>query len=90
MPNNRECISWKPGYYAEDGSLAFGGWLWHYELTPDGSSATKVTLSYDWTSVSEAMRQRIGFPPFPREHLSNSLQHLDELASISARDHSDA
>jgi hypothetical protein len=74
-------ISWKPGYDAGDGTLGFGGWTWRYDLTPAGASSTTVVLSYDWSAVSEATRERIGFPPFPPEHLSNSLAHLAELAT---------
>ena len=74
-------ISWKPGYDAGDGTLAFGGWIWRYDLTPAGPSDTTVTLSYDWSAVAEDTREHIGFPPFPLEHLSNSLDHLAELVT---------
>jgi hypothetical protein len=40
---------------------------------------TTVTLPYDWSAVADAIRERVGFPPFPPEHLSNSLDHLAEL-----------
>ncbi|HWC39696.1 MAG TPA: SRPBCC family protein [Acidimicrobiales bacterium] len=72
-------ICWKPGYDADDGTLGFGGWTWRYDLTPAGPSRTTVTLSYDWSAVPDSIRERIGFPPFPPEHLSNSLAHLAEL-----------
>jgi len=74
-------IAWKPGYDTDDGTLAFGGWVWRYDLTPAGPSETEVTLSYDWSAVSEPVRERIGFPPFPAEHLGNSLAHLAELVA---------
>src|SRR5579864_8989838 len=63
-------ISWKPGYATADGGLAFGGWTWRYDLTPAGPSDTEVTLTYDWSAVPEAIRDNIGFPPFPPDHLS--------------------
>lgn len=72
-------ISWEPGYDAGDGTLRFGGWVWRYDLTPHGPSKSEVTLTYDWSAVSEPVRKHIGFPPFPPEHLSNSLAHLAEL-----------
>ena len=72
-------ISWKPGYDTGDGTLAFGGWTWRYDLTPAGPSSTEVTLSYDWSAVTESIREHIGFPPFPPEHLANSLAHLAVL-----------
>jgi len=76
-------ISWKPGYDAGDGTLAFGGWIWRYDLTPSGPSNTEVTLTYDWSAVPAPIREHIGFPPFPPEHLDNSLAHLAELAGRS-------
>lgn len=72
-------ISWKPGYDTEDGVLRFGGWIWRYDLAPAGSSNTTVTLSYDWSAVPDSVREHIGFPPFPPDHLDNSLAHLAEL-----------
>jgi len=74
-------ISWKPGYDAGDGTLGFGGWTWRYDLTPAGPSSTAVTLTYDWSAVPDSIREHIGFPPFPPDHLSNSLAHLAELVS---------
>ena len=72
-------ISWEPGQDASDGNLRFGGWVWRYDLAPAGTSGTKVTLYYDWSAVPESLRQRIGFPPFPPDHLGNSLAHLAGL-----------
>jgi len=74
-------IAWEPGQDTDDGGLSFGGWVWRYDLTPIGPSETRVTLSYDWSAVPDAIRQHIGFPPFPAEHLDNSLAHLAELVS---------
>jgi uncharacterized protein YndB with AHSA1/START domain len=74
-------IAWRPGYETDDGSLAFGGWTWRYDLTPAGPSQTKVTLTYDWSAVGEETRAVIGFPPFPPDHLDNSLGHLADLAT---------
>lgn len=77
-------ISWKPGNRSDDGELRFGGWIWRYDLAPDGPSSTKVTLTYDWSAVPEPVRQHIGFPPFGRGHLENSLAHLSSLAGSSS------
>ena len=75
-------IAWQPGQEsAETGELSFGGWIWRYDLTPAGPSNTTVTLSYDWSAVPDSIREHIGFPPFPPEHLGNSLAHLAELAA---------
>jgi hypothetical protein len=72
-------ISWKPAYHADHGALAFGGWVWRYDLAPARPAGTRVTLSYDWSAVGEAPRQRIKFPPFSPDHLANSLAHLADL-----------
>ena len=72
-------ISWETGYDPGDGTLRFGGWFWRYDLTPAGPSNTTVTLTYDWSACSDSVRKLIGFPPFPPEHLDNSLAHLAEL-----------
>jgi uncharacterized protein YndB with AHSA1/START domain len=74
-------ISWEPGHYADDGTVRFGGWTWRYDLTPAGPSNTTVTLSYDWSAVPDSVREHIGFPPFPPDHLGNSLAHLAELVT---------
>jgi hypothetical protein len=76
-------VAWKPGYYQDDGSVGFGGWSWRYDLAPAGPAATSVTLTYDWSEVSDATREHIGFPPFPPDHLDNSLTHLAELAAAA-------
>ena len=74
-------ISWEPGQdIAGDGKPQFGGWLWRYDLSPTTPSATEVTLTYDWSNVPSSLREHITFPPFPVEHLTNSLSHLAELA----------
>jgi hypothetical protein len=57
-------------------------WIWRYDLTQLGPDKTKVTLSYDWSAVGPIPRQHIQFPPFPPDHLDNSLSHL---AAIVAR-----
>jgi hypothetical protein len=73
-------IGWKTGTEsAETGELSFGGWTWRYDLEPVGSSSTTVTLTYDWSAVPPEVHEYLHFPPFPPDHLANSLQHLTEL-----------
>ena len=74
-------ISWKPGTDDGDGNLSFGGWVWRYDLAPDGPSRTSVTLSYDWSAVPDSIREYLPFPPFPPDHLGNSLVHLAGLVT---------
>jgi hypothetical protein len=73
-------IAWLPGQGADDANLDFGGWIWRYDLEPVGDDRTEVTLTYDWSAVPPAIREHIGFPPFDRQHLDNSLKHLAGLA----------
>ena len=77
-------IAWLPGQGADDANLDFGGWIWRYDLEPVGDDRTEVTLTYDWSAVPPAIREHIGFPPFDRQHLDNSLKHLAGLAQDRA------
>lgn len=81
-------IGWQPGSetrhipghpHPEAAGIEYGGWTWRYDLEPVGADRTDVTLTYDWSHVSPHHRD-IEFPPFPPEHLDNSLHHLAEIA----------
>jgi uncharacterized protein YndB with AHSA1/START domain len=75
-------ISWRPGYVSSaTGKLEFGGWVWRYDLTRLGPEETEVTLSYDWSAVGADVRRGVGFPPFPPDHLANSLSHLAAIVT---------
>jgi uncharacterized protein YndB with AHSA1/START domain len=73
-------IAWQPVEELADGTLRPGGWVWRYDLAPAGGGGTEVTLTYDWSAVPAPVREHIAFPPFPPDHLTNSVQHLAELA----------
>ena len=77
-------IAWQPGQGADDANLEFGGWIWRYDLNPIGPDRTEVALTYDWSKVPQATREHIGFPPFEKSHLDNSLRNLAELAQARA------
>ncbi|MFB1294457.1 polyketide cyclase [Mycobacterium sp. pW049] len=79
-------IAWMPGAEPrhipgrdafEGDTVEYGGWIWRYDLEPDGADRTVVTLTYDWSRVQDP---DMDFPPFGPEHLDNSLKHLAELA----------
>jgi hypothetical protein len=40
-----------------------------------------VRLTYDWSAVPPQIREYIRFPPFGKDHLDNSLQHLSDLVA---------
>jgi hypothetical protein len=86
-------IAWQPGAEPRHipgrgadatGPVEFGGWIWRYDLAPQHApgapAGPRVTLTYDWSQVPAADRRAMRFPPFPPEHLVNSLRHLKELA----------
>jgi hypothetical protein len=74
-------IAWQPGSEDDAGELSFGGWFWRYDLESTGPSQTQVTLTYDWTAVGPEIREHLPLPPFPADHLDNSLQHLADLVT---------
>ncbi|GAB3032219.1 polyketide cyclase [Mycobacterium bourgelatii] len=90
-------IAWEPGQEVSKGALGvdagnagdngndivFGGWIWRYDLTPLEPSKTEVRLTYDWSAVPREGRF-LDFPPFPSEHLDNSLSNLAALAARTA------
>src|SRR3954471_12856112 len=79
-------IAWQPGQGPNDANLEFGGWFWRYDLKPVGQSKTEVTLTYDWSAVPQQTREHIGFPPFEKSHLDNSLKNLADLAAARLED----
>jgi hypothetical protein len=75
-------IAWMPCAESPDtGELTAGGWVWRYDLEAAGPSQTKVTLSYDWSAAPPETREHLPFPPFPPDHLANSLHHLSDLVT---------
>lgn len=76
-------IAWRPGFVkdASTGELGFGGWTWRYDLVPCGAEACRVTHTYDWSAVGPEPRKHLEFPPFPVDHLANSLNHLGDMTT---------
>lgn len=70
-------IAWLPCSTRSDGELDAGGWWWRYDLAPH-DDGTRVTLTYDWSDTSAAMREEIGgMPAVPMSFLDDSLASLD-------------
>ena len=60
------------------------GWQWVWELTPTGSDATLVRLSYDWDAVTDqALLDKVGFPLVKEDQLEDTLVRLDEIVTGS-------
>ncbi len=53
------------------------GWEWMWELAPQGPGSTRVTLTYDWSKVTDKdLLSQISFPLVSKEELQTSLASL--------------
>lgn len=53
------------------------GWQWVYELTPEGPDSTNVTLTYDWSAVTDKeILKKVTFPLVSQSELEDSLSKL--------------
>ncbi len=53
------------------------GWEWMWELTPNGHDSTDVTLTYDWSKVTDKnLLKKVKFPLVSEEQLDDSLAKL--------------
>jgi hypothetical protein len=53
------------------------GWEWMYELKSAGSDSTDVSLTYDWSAVTDkALLKKISFPLVTEAQLQDSLAQL--------------
>lgn len=60
------------------------GWEWLWELEPQGPASTDVTLTYDWSKVTDKDLLAKGlFPLLSKEQLDDSLAKLAEAVSGS-------
>ncbi|WP_323792881.1 SRPBCC family protein [Nocardioides sp.] len=58
------------------------GWEWMWELEAQGADATQVTLTYDWSKVTDKeLLQKLSFPLVPESALEDSLGNLAEAVS---------
>lgn len=55
------------------------GWEWTWELDPQGPKATDVTLTYDWSEVTDKeLLKKVSFPLISKDQLEDSLAKLAE------------
>lgn len=53
------------------------GWEWVWELVPQGSDSTEVTITYDWSAVTDkSVLEQVNFPVVDQEALEGSLANL--------------
>lgn len=58
------------------------GWEWLWELTSEGSDSTEVSLTYDWSKVTDkALLKKLSFPLVSAEQLEGSLASLAAAAN---------
>ena len=74
--NQDRSIAWLPGELDESGRHSPGGWIWRYELAPNGAG-TDVTLTYDWSGTPQEFRETVDMPVFPVDFIEDSLASLE-------------
>lgn len=58
------------------------GWEWTWELVAQGSDATDVRLTYDWSKVTDpAILEKVSFPLVSQQQLEDSLGNLAAAAA---------
>ena len=58
------------------------GWEWMYELEAHGPKETVVTLTYDWSKVTDKeLLKKVHFPLVEKHALEESLAKLEERAT---------
>ena len=58
------------------------GWEWVWELKPPRRSSTDVSLTYDWSKVTDRdILQQVSFPLVSEEQLEASLGNLAAAVS---------
>ncbi len=78
----KELIAWKTAPAGTEPP----GWEWMYELKAEGADQTEVTLTYDWSKVTDkALLKKITFPLVPASAMEDSL---NALAGAVAAHHS--
>lgn len=58
------------------------GWEWVWELQPQGPHSTEVSVSYDWSDVTDKeVLKKVSFPVVSEEELGTSLGNLAAAVS---------
>ncbi|MHA7282565.1 SRPBCC family protein [Arthrobacter sp. TMS2-4] len=53
------------------------GWEWVWELQPAGPDSTEVSVTYDWSAVTDkAILKKLSFPEVSQEALDSTLANL--------------
>jgi hypothetical protein len=66
-------IAWKPAPAGTEPP----GWEWTWRLEPQGPDSTSVTLTYDWSKVTDPeLLHKVSFPLVTEDQLESSLGNL--------------
>jgi hypothetical protein len=66
-------ISWKPAPAGTEPP----GWEWIWQLEPRGADTTSVSLTYDWSKVTDPeLLEKVSFPLVTERQLEDSLENL--------------
>lgn len=58
------------------------GWEWQWNLQANGSDATDVALTYDWSNVTDpAILEKVSFPLVSQHQLESSLDKLAQAVA---------
>ena len=69
----RTALTWQTAAAAQNRP----GWEWTWELKPQGPDTTEVTLTYDWSKVTDkAILEKVTLPLVPRDGLEDSPSRL--------------
>lgn len=76
--DHNKLLAWKT---AEAGTEP-AGWQWVWELAPQGPDSTEVTLTYDWSAVTDSkVLKQVSFPAVSAHDLQSSLNNLAAAVS---------
>lgn len=58
------------------------GWEWTWQLEPQGPDSTAVSLTYDWSKVTDPeLLEKVSFPLVTESQLEDSLENLAAATS---------
>lgn len=76
--DENKLLAWKTA----DSGQEPAGWEWVWELEPQGPDSTNVSVTYDWSSVTDKdVLKKISFPVVEQESLEESLGNLASAVS---------
>lgn len=76
--DENKLLAWKTA----DSGQKPAGWEWVWELEPQGPDSTNVSVTYDWSSVTDKdVLKKISFPVVEQESLEESLGNLASAVS---------